>query len=60
MILLSGIADPVITQEGVDMERQELIDLGQRWAMAEITQDTDTLATIVHADFRLVGPGTAK
>lgn len=34
----------------------EIHELGTRWVAAEIAGDTDTLATMITDDFRLVGP----
>jgi ketosteroid isomerase-like protein len=35
---------------------EEIRELGERWAAAEVAGDTDTLGSIVADDFRLVGP----
>ena len=34
----------------------EIMELGGRWAAAEVAADTDTLAQLVDDGFRLVGP----
>lgn len=41
---------------GITDDRAAILDLGRRWAAAEVAKDLGTLEAVAHPDLRLVGP----